>query len=192
MGYHPPASPMRELSGGLGGLNRQVSDSSAAVAAAAGLPSPMRPASATSQPASPAPSSATAVAAGAQVPHRSTAWELPGGIVLSEQQLQLLALAEEVEKLQAELDTQRSRNTALESQLLQASHSGSTGRLAGSTGRLASGSAGRLANGSSGSGAPAPAPVAAAASAPPAPRKGGYSFWAWVAGADRADAAVQG
>ena len=103
VGYLPPASPMRQQSGGLGGLQRAVSDASAAMAAVAGLPSP-RPTSAAS-PHSPLPatvSTGSMVAAAAlQAPAGrpgggGPAWELPGGVMLSEAQLQLLALAEEV------------------------------------------------------------------------------------------------
>lgn len=116
-GYMPPASPMRQLSGGLGGLQRALSDASATVAAAAGLPSPGRPSSAASPrpvPPSPGPAappaplaspggSGTLPAAGPPGgAGAAAAWELPGGVVLSEQQLQLLALAEEVRRLGAD------------------------------------------------------------------------------------------
>lgn len=121
IGYMPPASPMRQLSGGLGGLQRALSDASASVAAAAALPSPGRPPSAASPrpvppsaaasprpvPQSPVPGAPPVAmaspggpgplpAAGAAGVGGAAAWELPGGVMLSEQQLQLLALAEEV------------------------------------------------------------------------------------------------
>lgn len=114
VGYLPPVSPMRQQSGGLGGLHRQVSDSSAMVAAAAGLQqSPSQAAAAPPTRPSSAGTITPAAAAAAALPMAATqapgtggsggangaggaAWELPGGVMLSEQQLQLLALAEEV------------------------------------------------------------------------------------------------
>lgn len=188
VGYLPPASPMRELSGGLGSLQRALSDTSAAVAIAAGLPSPGRPASAAAgaPPASPlagvaGPGGSRSVPASPLQgqPAGGAAWELPGGVMLSEQQLQLLALAEEVEKLQVELEKQRSRGAALEAQLI-ASGAAAAAPHAGMAG----------ANGASGV-APQAAPAPAAAAPVPAakPPKKGYSFWQFIAGADRVEAA---
>lgn len=94
VGYLPPSSPMRQLSGGLGSLQRVVSDTSPAVAAAAGLTSPARPSSvASAYPPSPRPAAAASPAAGGDGAAGGAAWELPGGVMLSEQQLQLLQQA---------------------------------------------------------------------------------------------------
>lgn len=191
VGYLPPASPMRQLSGGINRINRQLSDTSAAVAMAAGLPSPGRPASAASgAPPSPRPGGFTPSVGGTP---RAGA----GAEALSEQQVQLLAQAEELERLRLELERQRGRNVALESQVLQqqqqqqvavkqqqqqappqrtGSGSGSDSGVLAANGR-ASGAAG-----GGRKGLPTPATH-------PRP-KAGYSFWSWIAGSDIADAAT--
>jgi hypothetical protein len=107
VGYLPPASPMRQMSGGLGGLQRQLSDASAAAAAAAGLPSPPRPTSSFSPSQEPVAAAAGGPATSGRPPSAQppssggtpgggAARGLPGGGVLSEQPQQLLSMAEEV------------------------------------------------------------------------------------------------
>lgn len=100
--------------------------------------------------------------------------------MLSEQQLQLLALAEEVESLQAELDKQRSKNLQLQAQMQNGA------QHAAAPPSAVDGGAGPSADSSGIAAERGPGP--ALVQPPKKGRRRGYSFWQWVAGTDVMDA----
>ena len=179
----PLRSPSRQVSGGSAQMERRMSDVLHATVAT--LSSPTGGVGPTTGPSlGPTLSSGSSEAAGPPGAAGGTVWELPGGVRLSEQQLQLLALTEELERVQR-------RNAALEARMQQQSQLAAQqqqGSVVGLSSPLSSGrssAGGEVPGSAKPSSPPAPSPAAAAAQATqqqgkPAgerTRKRTYSFW---------------